>query len=431
MTNKTFMRFLSSAALLSIGVTGAVSAPAANATTTTQLTLWSNGTLEASGFGFLNRVISGFEKSHPGVTIQVVAKPSDDYFSLLQASLISGTGPDIAQVYGGLDLAPLLPHLVNLNRYIPVSTLSHVVGTRYYAKNGKISDGTYGVPSENQYYNMFYNKALFKKAGITSVPTDWAQAVQDATLLKAHGILPWVYGALPGTSEFVDVYDWSYLLSSVYPLPQWNSLLDGKIPYTAPKIVSQMTKWAGLYKAGYVNKNALNFPGTEQTFEQGKAAMIMSWSGLVPNFEKALGNNLGIMLPPWSPTPQHTVIEYPGGGFSVLQSSKYAKLSAEFVAATVSRQAQQFAVADGQPPVVSGVQISDPLVRQLTTWATSPSYSVYPMFDNYFQPNVSTAFSKNGDAAFVGDMSPLAALQSMTQALNALPADQRNENANL
>ena len=34
------------------------------------------------------------------------------------------------------------------------------------------------MPLEDQFYMGFYNKALFKKAGITCVPRDWSQLVQ-------------------------------------------------------------------------------------------------------------------------------------------------------------------------------------------------------------------------------------------------------------
>jgi len=35
------------------------------------------------------------------------------------------------------------------------------------------------MPLETQFYIGFYNKALFKKAGITTVPTDWTQLLAD------------------------------------------------------------------------------------------------------------------------------------------------------------------------------------------------------------------------------------------------------------
>ena len=82
------------------------------------LTIWQNGNLEDTGFGFMTTVIKNFEKAHPGVTIQVVAKPQDNYFALLQTALISHNGPDIADVYAGSYLTSLTPYLLNLNKYV-------------------------------------------------------------------------------------------------------------------------------------------------------------------------------------------------------------------------------------------------------------------------------------------------------------------------
>ena len=65
------------------------------------LTVWQNGNLQDTGFGFMTRSSRTSRRLTPDVTIQVVAKPQDNYFALLQTALISHNGPDIADVYAG------------------------------------------------------------------------------------------------------------------------------------------------------------------------------------------------------------------------------------------------------------------------------------------------------------------------------------------
>ena len=57
------------------------------------------------------------------------------------------------------------------------------------------SKGLLVMPLETQFYIGFYNKALFKKAGIAAPPTNWNELYSDCTKLKAKGITPMVYGS--------------------------------------------------------------------------------------------------------------------------------------------------------------------------------------------------------------------------------------------
>ncbi|WP_257610710.1 extracellular solute-binding protein, partial [Oenococcus oeni] len=46
------------------------------------------------------------------------------------------------------------------------------------------------VPYATNAAGVIYNKALFKKAGIKTVPTTWNELIADAKILKAKGITP-------------------------------------------------------------------------------------------------------------------------------------------------------------------------------------------------------------------------------------------------
>lgn len=394
--------------------------PAATAGSTTTLTLWHDGSLVGTGFGYVNGIISAFEHAHPGVKIDVVQKPQDNYFALLQAALLSNNGPDIADVYAGSYLTRLEPYLLNLDTDIPASVRNGVAGVQYYTANGS----TYALPSEDQFYNMWYNKALFAKAGIAHVPTDFSQMLSDCQTFKSKGITALAEGSpsflTPGGGA---VFDWSYLAAGAYSLQQWNKVLDGAIPYTSKPLVKQVASWASLYKAGCTSTNVTT-QDSDNVFMSGKVAMVMNYSGLYPTYVKALGNKLGAMLPPWSQTPQHAMIELPGAGYSVAKASPNAKLAAEFVAYTVSRASQRLVAKDGQLPVIKGMSVAG-ATNALLTWAHSGKYTLYPMFDNFMQPEVVAELNSQLPQAFIGHLSAKAALMTMQQALTSLPASER------
>ena len=123
----------------------------------------------------------------------------------------------------------------------------------------------------------FYNKKLFKEAGITSVPTDWSQLFADAKLLKAKGIEPLVYGngGQAISTEFYPWYDMSYLMIGAHSLSSWKDLYDGVTPWTSSTNEAQLAKWAELEKDGYTNSDVLTNTTNIQQFEKGKAAMLV------------------------------------------------------------------------------------------------------------------------------------------------------------
>ncbi|SRR6266851_2352826 len=388
------------------------------------LTVWQNGNLQDTGFGFMTGVVKNFEKAHPNVTVQIVAKPQDNYFALLQTALISHNGPDIADVYAGSYLTNLTPYLLNLNKYVPASTRKSLAGIAYYSKDGNTDEATYAIPSEDQFYNMWYNNSLFAKAGVSSPPTDFAEMAADCKKFSAKGIMAYADGSptfvTPGMGA---IQDWSYFAAAVYTISQWNSILDGTIPYNSAALVKEVNSWASLYKAGCTSKN-MTTQNTDQLFETGKVAMVMNYNGLGPTYSKALGDKLGVMVPPWSETPQHTMIELPGAGYAVAQASPNAKLAAEFVAYTVSLTSQRLEAASGALPVVKSVPAQG-VPAQLLALAHSGKYTLYPMFDNYMQPAVVAQIDNQLTLAFIGRESAQAALSNMEKAFQSLPSAER------
>src|SRR5690606_13533746 len=55
---------------------------------------------------------------------------------------------------------------------------------------------------------FWYNKALFKKAGIDAPPQTWSEFIEDVKKLKAAGITPI---SLAGKAKWPGHYYWAYL----------------------------------------------------------------------------------------------------------------------------------------------------------------------------------------------------------------------------
>ena len=392
------------------------------------LTLWQNYGTEANATATKN-LVKAFEASHPGIKINVVAQPASNYFSLLQAAAISHTGPDLAVMWTGLYTLQYKSYLQNLSSYVQRSDLARMEGLRWTAPGFDTASGSYVVPLEDQFYIGFYNKALFAKAHVSQVPTNWTQLYQDCAKFKAAGITCLYYGAGSQNlgAEFYPYYDLSYLMIGALSLPQWEGLYNGKIPWTSPIVTDQLAKWQKLYSDGYTNKDVITSVGSLNAFEHGKAAMLVKGNWDLAQLYGAMGKNLGTFVPPFTGTKMHGVVQFPGDGFSMTSYSQHKAQAAEFLQFLTTPQAGRVVAASGLIPDVRGVATPNPVSQEMLAFSAVDHMTKYPMLDNVTQVGVVNAGSKVLPQLLAGQLTPKAAAAQLEQAWKQLPAGQRGK----
>ena len=164
-----------------VGATGSASA--------TKLTIWVGWSArELSEF---KKVVAEYDKKNAAVEVKVVGGINDDKIT---AALRSGNGPDVVSSFtsqnvgvycktgGWIDLAPYLKRdKIDVNIF--------PAATRYYTQY----QGTRcALPLLADAYGFYYNKALFKKAGLTRPPrtlTELSAYAKKLTTRKADGSL--------------------------------------------------------------------------------------------------------------------------------------------------------------------------------------------------------------------------------------------------
>ncbi len=420
--------------LVTIAVIAAVTAGATSASrqrqsATVTLTLWHNygGNAKATA---TKDLVTAYERLHPDIRINVVSQPPDNYFALLKAAAISGTGPDISNQWTGLYDLKYEKDLVNLKPYLTARQLASINGAAYEAPNFDPAQGLLTVPIANAFYIGFYNKALFKKAGITSIPSTWSELSAACAKLKAIGTTPMEYG-LTGSyvlgQQFYPWFDASYLMIGAFSPAQWRGLYSGQIPWTSPKVAAQVSKWAALRRSGCTNKDVLTQSNTLTALAKGKAAMIVDGDWDLATLEQQMKSNLGVFVPPFSNHPIRGIVQYPGEGFSVMNYSKHKTEAIAFVKFLLTAQANKIISKDGLIPNIKGFQTADRVSNELLSFAAKKGYTPYPMLDNVVQPEVVTTGAKELTAAFAGDVSIQNALKTMKSTLDGLPANRRGK----
>jgi raffinose/stachyose/melibiose transport system substrate-binding protein len=406
-------------------IAGAAYAAGGSTRGSVTLTLWHNYGTGGNAVATKN-LVAAFEKQNPSIKINVVSQPGGNYFQLLQAAWIAHTAPDLSVEWTGLFDTKYEKQLLNLKPYFTAAELSKINGASWASSNFNPAQGLLVMPLENQFYMGFYNKSLFKKAGITSVPSDWSQLFAACTKLKAAGITPIVYGADPqaiGPNPY-PFYDLSYIAAGVYTPAQLKGLYTGQIPWTSPALVKQVSTWASMPKKGCTNSDVLTKTNILGAFIKGQAAMIIDGNWDTATLRQAMGANVAPFLPPFTEKPQHGVVQYSGDGYAVSKESSHQKEAVEFLKFLTTATAAHIIAQAGLIPDIKGFSATNPLANQMLAFAKSGK-TVYPMIDNVIQGDVVTTGTKQLDAALGSNISAGAALKSMKQTHDSLPSDQR------
>jgi multiple sugar transport system substrate-binding protein len=167
--------------LCALGV-AAVGATAATAkkSAPTKLTVWVGWS--ARELGVFKKVAAEYDKAHPNVTVNVVGSINDDK---IVAAIRAGNAPDVASSFnsydvgvycgtgGWIDLSPLL-------QKSGIKTSVFPPAPNYYTQYG----GKHcALPLLADDYGLYYNKTLFRQAGIAGPPKTIAELTADAKKL--------------------------------------------------------------------------------------------------------------------------------------------------------------------------------------------------------------------------------------------------------
>ncbi len=414
---------LAVAALTMTACSSGSSAPVGGKVT---LNLWHNYGTEQNAVA-TKALVAAYEKLHSNVTINIVSQPGDNYFSLLQASAISKTGPDLAVMWTGLFALKYKNLLTNLKGQVPASDLAKVDGLEWSADNFDATNGSYVMPLDRQFYIGFYSKKAFTAAGITSVPTTWSELKTDCAAIKATGVTPIVYGN-GGQSlgaAFYPWYDASYLMSAVSSVGDLRKLYDGQTKWNDPAIVAQYEKWAALKAAGCTNSDVQTKTDNLTDFTSGKAAMIIDGTWDTQQFTGAMKDDVAAFVPPFSDTPAKGVVDFAGDGFSVMKASAHKQEAMGFLAFLATPQAAQIIDSAGLISDLKGATSTNPVNQQMLDFTAKGGYTAYPMLDNVIQPNVADVGSKVFPPVLGGGTSAKTALDQMNDAWAKLPQDER------
>ena len=336
------------------------------------LSVWSWRTEDVAAY---NTIFAVYEKAHPGTKVDFKSFKNTEYNLILTTGLAGSKGPDVAQVrsYGQLQPTIASKSLLPLDDVVDLSSWdANVVKSAKGKEDGKL----YAVPLAQQTLQMFYNKDIFDKFGLTP-PTTWAEFMAVNAKLKKQGVTPMAVGAKDA---------WTLpIVHQVLAAPRFGGSTFEKAVTTGQKTFADPDWVASVDVVNklkpYLPDSAVGVAYTDAQilFTSGKAAMFPGGSFELGFFQKQNpGLKMGVFevpAPQGSPSMTSTTTGYADGAFGVSAKSDAQAASKDLVKWMATKEFGQL-VADNikQLSAVPGVSYSDPLMKQMAdNYAKNPT----------------------------------------------------------
>ncbi len=331
-----------------------------------------------------DELIKEFNEKYAGkYEIKKEDVPGDqNYIDKIKVQLGTGDLPPV--IYGGgynlldmvvaKDLAVDLTDAVNSDADWKALYSDTALATN--SRDGKI----YASSMEGQVIGYFYNKELFKQAGITEPAKTWDEFFQQCDKLKAAGITPlsmdtadsaWVtqlwMGAMVGTESDAGLE----FMNTMNPTD-----------YNTPEMIAAAEKIQKMYQ-NYTTQDAIGgkYENAANNFLSGQTAMLANGPWMIGDFsdtsmaEEGFADKVGVAL-----FPGNFVYDAPIQGYIVTKQDdpKVEEAAIEMVKFFTSAEAQQTAMEmQGMVPASNTVELTDtakdkyPLLAEFLDLATT------------------------------------------------------------
>lgn len=266
------------------------------------------------------QLLDSFTAENPNIKIDFVQIPGSiqEFF---QPKAASGDMPDFMSIdageYGGkLADEGLVADLKDTEAW--KNTIDSLKPT--YTSSKGIS---FGIPGGLATSMIYYNKKMFKDAGITDIPTNWDDFLACCDKIKNAGNTPIII--TPDVTFGNTVFSWGFAENVIPKNADWKKkIADGSFDFNTPEIADIFQKAKLLMDKGYTQKGLIStdYATGNNMFVQGQAAMHFAGIWLVGTLTKA-DFEVGMFLPPWNAKGQEIVpVIGTETGFGVGEKSK-------------------------------------------------------------------------------------------------------------
>ena len=309
------------------------------------ITIWARD----SEKGFMSLLVDAYNKSH-SVKATVTIIPAPNFVQKFGTASASGSGPDVAAI----DLV-YLPYFASKGVLEDISSVESSLPykdglSKAHMKLATYNGKQYALPFSAEASVMFWNKDLFKKAGLdpNKPPANFAEIRADAKKIRALGSDTYGFvmaGACGGCNVFETApYIWA---SGGDILSQ-----DGKkAELDSPQVTDTLTFLHGMWTDGSMPSLAKTDNGTGQAaaFQSGKVGIVNLGAFFVQTLNADKKVNFGVA---GIPGKTGGTASFAGGDeIAVTKTAKNKTGAWDFVKWATSEEAQTILAKNSIVPV--------------------------------------------------------------------------------
>lgn len=385
---------------------------------------------------FINKAIKKFEEENSGLSVEVLTPPMDNYYNMVKAACVAKNGPDIVMSWTGGPLMDYTKFFLSLDKYFSKEEQAKLTGWDL-CKDGFKADGAIkAVPlgKNGGVYVYYYNKSLFKKAGVdpNTKPETWDDFLALCAELKKGGVTPFIIGDKEG-------YDSAWAMGQLWfdlaGMDGIAAIREGKQTFAKDTTFKEaFTAWKKLFDLGYTNADVTSLAQADgqAKFLAGEGAMEVGWSNISKDVYSALGEDTG-----WFPMPHirkdapfvNTFVGgYAGYCFSITDFSKVPEEAVKFIKYMTSKETQDWFVEETQFDFSNNVDSkvpefkTNPVMAWMGNYMNTTKNKPAVQWDSILQGDLAIEIYNMSGAMFGGKMNIDDALKKFDEKHTAITA---------
>ena len=382
--------------------------------------------------GALTKVIDGmideFHKANPTIKVNAIYAGNYDETRVRALSAIKGGQPAQLSVLFSIDVYDLIEQ----NLVVPFDDAISTDEERAWLKsfypalmsNGQVDGKTWGIPFQRSTIVLYYNKDMFKEAGLdpNKPPKTWAEFVEVSKKLTKDGR----YGIMVPSTGY------PYWMFQAFAIQNGQELMsnNGKtVHFNAPATIEALQYWRDLAeKHKVMPEGTIEWGTLRQAFTQGKTAMMWHTTGNLTAVKAEAKFDFGVAMLPankrlGSPTG--------GGNFYLFKgaSKEEQKAALTFVRfMTAPERAATWSIATGYVGVSAASYQTDVLKKYAEGFpqaivARDQLEHAVAEFSTYATARVREVLSNAVQSALTGKQTPEAAMKGAQEAADRLLKD--------
>ncbi len=276
-----------------------------------------------------------FNSTHPNIHVTGLQQPTgaNQYYPKVLSAIKAGNAPDVALIeYQYVPTFVANSALVDLTQYGANDVKSQFDPAAW---NEEVEgNAVYGYPQDTGPMALFYNAAIFKKAGITSPPATWADFATDAAKIHALGKNYYITAFGAQNTGWFQAMFWQ--AGAI-----WFSIDSAKQAWKV-NINSAAAKQVASYWDNLISKGLVDTSASDADFQPGWGngmdhGTIASWvsavwgQGVIKGDAKDTSGKWAVAAMPQYTAGANASAFWGGSSISVIAGTKHAKEAEEFV----------------------------------------------------------------------------------------------------